>query len=177
MSKIETRRIIDTETLAAMDAEFLAGAYDKLDYPEVPTLDLTSDPFERNFDWLNEPVEDTPIEKAFASMKRKELADWYAVAGRDLRKIALGGSLAGGTDDQVFGSWATNRFASLCKSAGAEGNSILATIGAAASPDSKIIQSIGSFLQSRPEFSKFEPEQIVATALIAFHWQKAAKPS
>lgn len=177
MSRIAANHILDAETLAEMNAEFRAGAYDKLDIPPIPALDPTGDPFERNYEWLNEPPESSPLVMAYASMKVMELRDWNAAAGRELRKVALGGSLAGGTDDQIIGSWAGQRFASLCQSAGEEGKNVLAAMSAASAADEQTILATARMLQSIPEFSGFEPEQLVATALIAFHWQKATRPS
>jgi hypothetical protein len=177
MSRVATNHILDPETLAEMNAEFRAGAYDKLDYPPIPALDPAGDPFERNYEWLDEPAESSPLGKSYASMKVKELKDWYAVAGRDLRKAALGGSLAGGTDDQIIGSWAKIRFASLCQSAGEAGKNVLAAMSAAPAADENTILATAQMLQTIPEFSSFDPEQLVATALIAFHWQKANRPS
>jgi hypothetical protein len=176
MSRNATRHILDPETLAAMDAEFRSGGFEKLNAPEVPPLDPANDPFERNFDWLNEPPGDTAFVTAFASLKLKGVADWFAVAGRDLRKVALGGSLAGGTDEQVLGSWATQRFVASCRSAGAEGESVLEAINAADVTGASAVEGVSRFLQSRPEFVNFEPDQIVATALIVIHFLKTPNP-
>ncbi len=176
MSDITTRHILKPETLAALDAEVFAGNLDALGHPPPPPLDPDGDPFGRGYAWLEEPGADSPFEVAYSSLRSKELADWYAVAGRDLRKIALGGSLAGGTDDQVFRGWVQGRFVALCEAAGTEGTETLAALRSAPAPDAEPVRSTAELLQARPEFGSLDPEQIVAAALIAFHWLKAGPP-
>lgn len=173
MSKITARHILSPDTLAEMDAEFLAGVYDQLGYPPAPELDPATDPFERNYDWLNEPQPGSPLEQSYVTLNTKSLPDWYAVAGRGLRKIALGGSLAGGTDDQVFRAWAENRFVSACQSAGPPGVETLAVMRAATELDADVVRRTAELLQSLPEYGRLDADQLVATSLIAFHWLKA----
>lgn len=176
MSDISTRHILDPKTLADMDAEFLAGSYDRLSPPAAPPLDPSTDPFGRNYEWLDEPPAASRFEAAFVTLGGKGPADWYAVAGRDLRKIALAGSLAGGTDEQVFRAWVQDRFVPLCQAAGERGGETLAALRAAPPPDGETIRAAAELLQAVPEFSSLDPEQLVAAVLIASHWLKAVTP-
>lgn len=68
MQKFENKPLLDEATLKRMDEEYLAGNYDDLSLPELPPLDLSTDPFGMNYSWLGPP---TPVDVVMPTEKPK----------------------------------------------------------------------------------------------------------
>jgi len=175
MSKIATRHIIDPETLAAMDAEFLAGAYDTLEYPEAPTLDPAADPFERNFEWLHEP-QATTVDSMVSFLRSRSRTEWANEAGRVVRNIALAGSLAGGTDEQIFRKWINEGFVALCFAAGSGGEAILAATTSNDEPIEARVVALVNWLKGQPKLQSLSDDDRFAVAVAAVEHFSPSSP-
>jgi len=166
MSKLTANHILDPETLAKMNAEFLAGAYDKLDFPEIPALDPASDPFERNFEWLNEPQGAKTESNLSLSRKRPE-GGWSKEAGRVVRQLALGGSLAGSNDSQIFRKWVEEGFYALCLAAGAKGEEALMVVRSTEKSSDDRVEFLSRWLATQPQFKQRTEEERLTVAIAA----------
>ena len=175
MSNMQTRHLLDPETLAAMDREFRAGAYDQLDYPEAPRLDPARDPFERNFEWLQEP-RGASVDPTWSVIRSRSQAESTKEAGRVVRQITLAGNLAGGTDEQIFHTWVGAGFVALCFAAGANGESALAAARSNDQPVEARVESLVNWLKTRPEFQELPDDDRLAVAVAAVGHYSAPSP-
>ena len=167
----------DPETLKALDerflAEYAAGTLPEID---VPPLDPASDPFGRGFDWLRAP--EMPYEAAIEKLAARKPDDWYRAGGAELRAAALAGSLAAGTDDQVYRAWAESRFLAVCHSDGDYGRDLLNRLQSDEPVDDDLVYGVATVLEAHPAFARLSHEQRVAAALIAIEAiRPPARPS
>lgn len=166
MSKINANHILGPDVLAEMNAEFHAGEFDKLEYPENPLLDPASDPFERNYDWLNPPPAAT-VDPVLSTIRGRSQAEWASQAGRAVRELALGGSLAGGNDAQVFDKWISEGFLALCLSTGDKGEAALAAARSQATSEVDRVLVIKDWLATLSQFAQRTEDERLAVAIAA----------
>ena len=160
MSQIEARYILDKQTLAEMDAEFRAGAYDSISVPHIPVLDPATDPFQMNYEWL-EPVSD--VAEILPTCLQADPQSRLKQAAHQMRSIATGGLLAGGTDQDIFVEWVNGAFMAQCSADGAD--HILEGFRQKRDVTAEVVESIIGILDKRPRFSTFSIEDKVNIAI------------
>lgn len=175
MSKSATRHILDPDTLARMDAEFLSGAYDVMNAPVIPPLDPASDPFGRNFEWLNEPEAVEPI-GVLDLIRSRPATEWKKEAGRVVRELALGGSLAGSNDEQAFQKWIGEGFVALSLASGAAGEVALAAARSKENAVEVRVETITQWLARLPQFQRRSSEELLAVAIAAVQHHSPSTP-
>lgn len=152
--------------LKRLDDEFLA----KIDAGMIPSLDDSDlepaeDPFGRNFSWLSAPS--NPYDAAFDALANRTRDEWYERGGSELRLAALGGSYAAGSDEDIYRTWAKERFEALCFAAGEEGDELLDYLKTGGELASGVVYHVATLLENQPAFSELTPEQRVIAAMIA----------
>jgi hypothetical protein len=153
--------ILDPETLARMDEEFLAGKYDAIDLPPVEALHPQSDPFGMGYEWLD-PTDDLAV--IFAQVAGRFPSDLYRAAAGELRRLNLSASFASGTDRELLDSWVQGNFLSLCRSVGGD---LTERIRLATAPSWELTREAIRVLQKLPDFDELEPAQQITVAFAA----------
>ena len=160
-----TTRARELEEQRRIDAEFIA------DFRAGRIPELNPTPFGEDVTWLNTPAR--PFDAAVGSLIHLPKSDWIEVGGPELRTAALGGAMAGGTDEQVFQTWAENQFVALCLADGDDGQALLDTIRTEPVLHDETIDRIAAILESVPRFAALSLDQRVAAALLTV---EALKP-
>ena len=143
-------------------AEYMAGTIPSV---EIPPLDLSTDPFGRNFSWLSVPS--NPYDAAFDALADKDFSEWNLRGGADLRKALLGGSLASGTDEEICRRWAQENFGAICIASGEDGDDLLEMLKSDGEITKEIVYQVAVLLESQPSMAAMTSEQRVVAALIA----------
>ena len=142
-------------------AKFRAGLVPKL---ETTPLDPATDPFGMNYEWLNSPQ--SPFDQAYDQLVNEPSEKWYRSAGSVMRTIALADTMAGGTDEQVLVAWAKERFSSICKAGGEEGEGLWRMLKRHGDQSRAFVEDVSRFLEHQPELVELDAAQRVALALI-----------
>ena len=168
MSKFDNGPILDEATLLRMNEEFRAGAYDQLEISPVVRLDPKSDPFGMDYEWLEPSRDSTDFVELYAAVLSQPSSERRRIASAAVRRTALTGSLAGGTDDQVFQKWLGQGFVGLCHEVGPTGVELLANIRKDTEVLSERVRGILTlFRETLPKGSFTSEEEItIASAII-----------
>lgn len=131
----------------------------------VPPLDPSSDPFGRNFSWLTGPR--SPSELAFNSLCMLTPSELAQACGPELRRVALSGSLASGSDEAVLEKWAKENFVAFCHASGEEGEELLELLTTPGHLALNVVEAVTRLLDSYPPFEQLSLEQRTAAAIVA----------
>ena len=168
MPKFANEPLLDDATLKRMDDEFRTGAYDQIHLPPMTPVDPTNDPFGMDFEWLEPSPKSTDFLEVWSAVQSQPRSEWNRIAAESSRRSALGGTLAGGTDEQIFQRWAAEGFVGICYGAGQSGIELLTDIRG----DREIIPEraesiLTLFREQLPKTSLTMEEQVaVAMAII-----------
>jgi len=166
---------VDPAEAKRLDEEFVAEYHaGTLPTVEVPPLDPESDPFGRGYAWLKTPA--TPFDEAYYALVSLPPAEWSQRGGPELRRVALAGSLASGTDEELYRKWVRDQFTTLCLSAGEEGQELLQLLKAEGELTPAIVYDVAMVLESYPEYANLTAEQRIAAALIAVETLRPKPP-
>ncbi len=168
MPRFPKEPLFDEATLKRIDEEYLAGRVMKSDESTLESLDPNSDPFGMNYAWLGPPGEFVQEPETYPQMYSRSQAANYRLAASALRRTALAGSLAGGTDAEIFQQWLGKGFVGLCHEAGPKGVELLETIRGDRELLPERIEAIrGVFRETLPAASFTAEEEIaIATAIV-----------
>lgn len=135
-------------------------------------IDLKTDPFGRNYDWLRTPQ--TPFERAYDELVNADPSRWHAAAGKAVRSAALGDSMASSTDEAVLETWVKDRFPALCKQAGDDGTGLFRLVKRYGDATRGMVAEVESFLAQQTELAELTHQERVAVAfmIIAQHGPK-----
>lgn len=150
--------ILDPETLARMDEEFMAGKYDSIALPPAEPLDPRSDPFGTGYEWLD-PADE--FAAAYAQVVAQFPSDLRREAAGEFRRLSLAQSFAAGTDQELFEAWVREGFLPLCRSAG---DDLAERIQRAAGPSVELTRAVTRLLRRLPGFDELEPVRQVGAA-------------
>lgn len=153
--------ILDPDTLARLDAEFRAGAFDATTLPPAPPLDPATDPFGMGYAWLD--PEDT-FAGVYAAVAGRFPSDVSRTSATEFRRLNPAGGLASGTDQQLFEAWVRDGFVTLCRSSGGD---LLDRISLAPGPSADLTREVTAVLRRLPGFDELDPSAQVAIAFTA----------
>jgi len=127
-------------------------------------IDLKTDPFGRNYDWLQTPQ--SPFDLAYEELVNAEPTRWHATAGKAVRNVALSDMMASGTDQAVLEAWVNERFPALCILAGENGACLSRMVKRHGDNSRGIIEEVVLFLNQQPELAELTDKERVAVALM-----------
>ena len=168
MFKFANKPLLDIAILQRMNDEFRSGAYDELSLTPAVPIDPKSDPFDRNYEWLEPDLRSTDTAEISSAVLSQPSSERWRIAAAALRRTALAGSLAGDTDAEIFQQWLGKGFVGLCHEAGPSGVELLETIRGDRELLPERIEAIrGVFRETLPAASFTEEEEIaIATAIV-----------
>lgn len=175
MSRLNSHSVLRPDTLAALDASFHAGEFDTLTPLDVPQFDPESDPFGMDYSWLEAP-HGAEAQSVLSTIQSRTESEWRTEAGRVVREFALGGSLAGGTGEQVFQKWIDEGFVALCFAAGSKGEAALAHARSSEEPIETRIEALAEWFKTQPKFQTLKDEDRFAVAVAAIEHFAASSP-
>lgn len=168
MPRFPKAPLFDDATLKRIDEEYLAGRVIESGESTLEPLDPKSDPFGMNYAWLGPPGEFMQEPETYPQMYSRSRADINRIAAAAIRRTALAGSIAGGTDDQIFQNWLGKGFVGLCHETGPSGVELLTKIRGDRELLPERIEAIrGVFRETLPAASFTAEEEIaIATAIV-----------
>jgi len=164
----------DAAELKRIDDEFIAK-YDSIPSLDLQPLDPATDPFGRNYAWLKPPSH--PYDLAFDTYASQPASLWYQSGGSELRNAVLGGSLAAGTDEEIFQKWAKENFSTFCYASGEDGEDMLAMLKSEGALAQGVVYEIATMLESHPAFAGLSAEKRVIAAMIAIDTLRPQSPA
>jgi hypothetical protein len=172
MSKFQNQPLLDEETLRSLDAEFQAGKFDDLVTPASKPIDPSRDPFGMNFEWLD-PPELPPEQKLIVTIQSRTHEEWSRLASETIRHYSLAGTLAGGTNEELFLNWVKAGFVALCYADGATGEATLASARNKDIPIEERVNVLSDWLNRHTQFSRLtEDEKLAISIALVNHFTK-----
>jgi hypothetical protein len=165
MSKFHNTPLLDEATLKQMDEEAQQGLNSASESLQLPTINPESDPFGMNYSWLDEPAPKA-IEDAYLAFVKQPAIAWHRKVGAEFRQIALAGSLAAGSNPELFKKWSHETFGALCEAQGQGGEQLLENLRNSPERTSELVAQVVNVLKTDVRFASLDIERQVAAALI-----------